>query len=168
MKRSLDVRGQLPGISLANLPHALLPKKEAADKVSVWHAARWRSSRSTGLQVATMKGALQEKGAQTPFVMVDLKDFVPHWAHGQNKEAEPSKHLRLAQWGPAFDRAAIALACNGQWELASAMAHKDNCLQVCMACNPAVRPCICLCVVAGDGQRVPLDSSAPPLAGDHL
>ena len=57
-----------------------------------------------------MKGALQEKGAQTPFVMVDLKDFVPHWAHGQNKEAEPSKHLKMAQWGPAFDRAAIALA----------------------------------------------------------
>ena len=63
--------------------------------------------------------------------MVELKDFVPHWANGKSNEAEPSKFLRLTQWAPAFDRAAIALACTDQWELPAALTHKDNCLQAC-------------------------------------
>jgi len=78
------------------------------------------------------------------------QEFAPRWCNKRKADEEESgRNLRYHQWGPAFDRyiaylcaytslphfsfrhrAAIALACSGQWDFVSALAHKDNVLQV--------------------------------------
>ena len=115
-----------------------------------------------GAQVATLKAQQLEKGVTKPFPALELKEFLPHWSELVDPKAaqalEPTKHLKLQQWAPAFDRysllvsalthnaclcayrcscrLALTTAAAGLWEFTSALAHKDNCLQV-MARAPA-------------------------------
>ena len=65
---------------------------------------------------------------QLPFVQVldgddepSKKSNGPHEKHGR---------MSMLQWSAAFDRGAIAGAVTGEWDYASAMAHKDIVLQV--------------------------------------
>ena len=113
------------------------------------------SSPPCGAQVATLKAQQLEKGVKNPFPALELKEFLPHWSELVDPKAaqalEPTKHLKLQQWAPAFDRysrltselthhmrpwafcgscrMALTTAAAGIWEFTSALAHKDNCLQ---------------------------------------
>ena len=60
IKRSLEVRPKLSKITLDNLTYAMLPPKEAGDKLEC------------------QKALLEEKkkGAKSPFVYAELKEFM--------------------------------------------------------------------------------------------
>ena len=95
----------------------------------------------------------KEKGVKDPFPYADLRNFLPNCCAGGRKhddsdhEDEPCQaakelakafgvtkkkkpRLSLLQWTAAYDRYALAAAACGVWDLASALEHKDLCLQV--------------------------------------
>ncbi len=122
---------KLTDICLKSLSHSLLPQGKCAD------------------ELASKKAAQLSKGVAKPFIFVDLKDFAPFRCATTTTGSDEPKHLKFAQWYPAFDRrasmysralrlflassvcrAALALAADGQWQYVSAMARKDIFLQV--------------------------------------
>ena len=127
----LDVHKKLKDINLDGLAHNLIPPTEATDRL------------------ASKKLALTKKQVVKPFVFVELKDFLPN-----TYKQVGGEELKLAQWGPAFDRwaflpqqfvawlvarcfrYALAAAADGQWSYTASMCHKDHVLQaVGYACN---------------------------------
>ena len=114
--KTLNVRETIAKITLAEWPHSLLPATQPANAM------------------ATKKEQLIKKGVKTPLVYVNLREFVPHWCCNRAQESgtdktEDSKHLRLAQWGPAFERYALAAAADNQWSLAASSVYKDIVMQ---------------------------------------
>ena len=107
-------------------------------------------------ELATSIDKLKLKHVKTPFVYVDLRKFLPHWAcvdsgeDSEDSEGEASmlkkiacavqqqpqdkKHYKwsMTTWAIAYDRYALAAAATKQLSYSAALAHKTICFQVAM------------------------------------
>jgi hypothetical protein len=86
-----------------------------------------------GAQVATLKAQQLEKGVKKPFPALELKEFLPHWSELVDPKAaqalESTKHLKLQQWAPAFDRYSPFM---------SALTHNACLWAFCCSCRLAL------------------------------
>jgi hypothetical protein len=156
-KVHVNVADRLKETSLTGLPQSCWPLGAATDAL------------------ATEVSQLVKHGVVKPFVLADLRKFVPSWcADLQNgskqfsedyapdgnsdclrelakaiKEREsnskPKRLLSIFQWGIAFDRYAIAASATNQMDFVTAMCHKDVCLQVAARAKMKRRQWLALC-----------------------
>ena len=124
----IDVAESLKAVSLEYLPLEVLPSGLLVDKL------------------ASEVARLKNKKISKPFVMVDLRDYLPFWCEELGSRSEDAslegsdgdddqkkkdakakpkrRRLNVLQWFAAFEAYALAADFTKQWSFASAMAHK--------------------------------------------
>ena len=114
----VDLGRQIPKIDLQGLPHTCWPKSAMVDVLAS--------------EVAKKK--LKDQIA-SPYIFQEMEKYAPSWANvkrnpeTENEEGANAKKLDLAVWAAAFDKYAISAALTEQMTFATAMVHKDLCLQ---------------------------------------
>ena len=121
----INLDATISKIDLSGLPQPVWPKSSAVD------------------QLANDAVKLRKKGIDKPFVCVDIKTFLPSWAENAkaitpkdqpaDEDAQlQSKRLDVIRWQAAFDKYAMGAAASEQLNYASALAHKDICMQIAL------------------------------------
>ena len=133
---------------LHGLDHRLIPDAAATDQLAMKHAAALKKGIVKPFTFVKLDSFLPSwcpLGDNSLGMSLRMLGFVMHvhilcFCAVLDGEDEPSKKsngphekhgkMSMLQWSAAFDRGAIAGAVTGEWDYASAMAHKDIVLQV--------------------------------------